>query len=193
MPAAILGPIAGSVVGGLMGGDEQQSQTASKEPWAEAAPWLKENIKTGQDLQRYYQQSPFNQIQQQGYQNLFGDIDNYRQNVNPGLASIANKYLQRDGGPGISLMGMQPQGQPQQGPQGGAPGGLMGPSGQGGQGMGGFGLLNFQNLNPFTAANGIPPPPAPVAPDTSYDAFKKRQQEDAYAQYMEAELRGAGA
>ena len=179
MPAAILGPVAGAVVGGMMGGDDQQSQTASKEPWAEAAPWLKDNIKTGQDLQRYYQQSPFNQPQQQGYQNLFSDIDNYRDNVSPGLMQIANKYLQRNGGQGMSLLNTAPQGQ--QGAQG-QQGGAMA-----------HGLLNFQNLNPFTSTtNGIPQPPPPQAPPPKTAAETAQEEWDRLVRTGEA-YRGAGA
>lgn len=93
MPAAILGPIAGSVVGGLMSGDSEQSQTASKEPWKDAAPWLRENLRTGQGLQGYYQQNPFNPQQQTAYQNTFGDIDAFRSQMAPGLMGFANKLM----------------------------------------------------------------------------------------------------
>ena len=95
MPSAILGPVAGAVVGGVMGGGGGGggSQTASKEPWAEAAPWIKDNIKTGQDLQRYYQQNPFNSLQQTGYQNQFADIDQFRNQMAPGLMNFANKLM----------------------------------------------------------------------------------------------------
>ena len=72
---AIGGAAASAVVGGLMsdgssGGGAGQSQTVSKDPWSVAAPWLTQNVKTGQDLQGYYQQNPFNQQQQQAYGQL---------------------------------------------------------------------------------------------------------------------------
>ena len=120
MPAAIVGPIAGSVVGGLMGGDSQQSQTASKEPWADAAPWLRENLRTGQGLQNYYQQNPFNPQQQTAYQNIFGDLDAFRNQMAPGLMGFANRLMgssyQRGGstaganGGGLLAGGAQPTG-----------------------------------------------------------------------------------
>lgn len=120
MPAAILGPIAGSVVGGLMSGDSQQSQTASKEPWKDAAPWLRENLRTGQGLQSYYQQNPFNPQQQTAYQNTFGDLDAFRNQMAPGLMGFANKLMggsyQRGGstaganGGGLLAGGAQPTG-----------------------------------------------------------------------------------
>lgn len=120
MPEAIVGPIVGSVVGGLMGGDSQQSQTASKEPWADAAPWLRENLRTGQGLQNYYQQNPFNPQQQTAYQNIFGDLDAFRNQMAPGLMGFANRLMgssyQRGGstaganGGGLLAGGAQPTG-----------------------------------------------------------------------------------
>ena len=183
MPEAIIGPVAGAVVGGLMSGDSQQSQSQSREPWAPAQPWLRQNLQTGQNLQNYYQQNPFNSIQQTSYQNLLGDIDNYRQNVNPGLMAFANKLMNtnysRNGGQGGA-----------QSSQGGLLGGLMGPqtaqganmNGAGGAALRGgllgdgaifasgaglplgpfsaapggmYGAINWQELNPFTATDGI--------------------------------------
>ena len=68
-------------------------QTATKEPWAEAAPWLKQNIAQGQNLQAHYQQNPFNQLQQTGYQNLFSDLDSFRNQMAPGLMQFANQAM----------------------------------------------------------------------------------------------------
>ena len=120
MPEAIIGPIVGSVVGGLMSGDSQQSQTASKEPWSAAAPWLRENLRTGQGLQNYYQQNPFNPQQQTAYQNIFGDLDAFRNQMAPGLMGFANRLMggsyQRGGstaganGGGLLAGGAQPTG-----------------------------------------------------------------------------------
>lgn len=110
MPAAILGPIAGSVVGGLMsdGGDEQ---TATKEPWSAAAPWLRENIESGRNLQAYYQQNPWNALQQAAYQNTFSDIDNFRSSIAPGMMDFANRLMgtnySRSGGGGGGGFGGQ--------------------------------------------------------------------------------------
>jgi len=136
MPAAIVGPIAGAVVGGLM--SDGGSQTASKEPWSAAAPWLKRNIQQGQDLQAYYQQNPFNRQQMVGYQNLFSDIDNYRNAVSPGLLAITNKYLGKGGSPGISLLSS--------GAPGKADAGGYAPMSKS------FGLLDFNALNPYNGA-----------------------------------------
>ena len=243
MPAAIIGPVAGAVVGGVMnkGKGGGGSQTASKEPWAEAAPWIKDNIKTGQDLQRYYQQNPFNSLQQTGYQNQFADLDQFRNQMAPGLMNFANKlmgsnYQRASAGTEIgatnpyAAQAMMPamlqkqayqasQGGWQSGAQGtqGALGKISGLLGQSGQSMqstgpnglpaswngtgavpldgpvtqtslladplygrptgastpsGGllsapqgqsYGMLDFQQLNPHTATNGIQAMPKPMA------------------------------
>lgn len=243
------GAVAGAVVGGLMGGGGGGgggggSQTASKEPWAEAAPWIKDNIKTGQDLQRYYQQNPFNSLQQTGYQNQFADLDQFRNQMAPGLMNFANKLMGSNyqrAGAGTEIGATNPyaaqammpailqkqayqayqasQGGGQAGAQGtqGAPGKMIGLPGQSGQSMqstgpnglpaswngtgavpldgpvtqtslladplygrpigastpsGGlfsapqgqsYGLLDFQQLNPHTATNGIQAMPKPMA------------------------------
>ena len=94
MPA-FLAPIAGAVVGGLVnkgsGGGGQAS--AERAPWAEAQPWLKDQIATGQKLQKFYQDNPFSPMQQQAYRNLFAGVDNFNTGVAPGLLSIVNKYM----------------------------------------------------------------------------------------------------
>lgn len=94
---AIAGPVIGSVVGGLMGGDEGgSSQAQSKEPWEPARKPLINSLNTGQDLERYYQKNPFNRLQQQGYQNLFSDLDSFRNQIAPGMMQFANQMMQSD-------------------------------------------------------------------------------------------------
>lgn len=154
MPAAILGPVAGAVVGGLMsdsGGGGQQ--TATKEPWSAAAPWLRQQLEQGQNLQAYYQQNPWNNLQQTAYQNTFSDIDNFRNSMAPGLMDFANRLM----GQNYSRGGTRPMGNMQQTkPQ--AMSGLL--SGQSGGQSGPFsvapnrsyGLLDFNALNPYNNA-----------------------------------------
>lgn len=165
MPSAIVGPIAGALVGGLMGDDSGQQQTAAKEPWAPARKPLINSLNTGQELERYYQQNPFNAIQQTAYQNLFGDLDAFR-GQNAGVMDFANRLMgtnySRSGAPGQvgGMAGMlgNTMRQPSMGRGGmGAVSGLLGPGG----GMGGgpfavpqsrqFGLLDFAALNPYTS------------------------------------------
>lgn len=159
MPEAILGPVAGAVVGGLMGGDSGGQQTASKDPWGPAVKPLTNSLNTGQGLERYYQQNPFNPMQRTGYQNLFSDLDQFRNQIQPGLAQFSNDMMQSNyqRGPRQSQMEamqgqmpMQNTKQPmlmQQGGdgvystkpmqmQGGQGGGLMAAMGQMGQGIG---------------------------------------------------------
>lgn len=153
MPAAIA-PIAGAVVGGLMsdkGGGS--SQTTTNEPWSAVQPWMRENIEKGQKLQGYYEQNPLNQLQQNSYQNLFGDLDNYRQSIAPSNMALANRLMNSNyqRAPAGSEMGgyMRPERTMGAGTYtygaGAAPGALQGLLGQAGQGqtplMQGGGLL----------------------------------------------------
>jgi hypothetical protein len=62
------------------------TQTASKEPWAPAVPWITSNLQRGQELQNQYQASPFNAIQQGAYSGLLGGND-YINQMTPGLLS----------------------------------------------------------------------------------------------------------
>lgn len=168
MPSAILGPVAGAVVGGLMGGDEEgPSQTATKEPWEPARKPLINSLNKGQDLERYYQQNPFNVIQQTAYQNLLGDIDAFR-GQNSGLMDFANRLMganySRSGAPGQmgGMSGLMGNGmRPQQGGMqalAGLLGGSSGPTGPFSVPQGrSYGLLDFTALNPFTSG-AIPAP-----------------------------------
>lgn len=154
MPEAILGPIAGSVVGGLMSDGEQQ--TATKEPWSAAAPWLRQQLEQGRNLQAYYQQNPWNNLQQNAYQNTYSDIDKFRNSMAPGLMDFANRLMgqnySRGGATARMPMGNMQQTKPQ------AMSGLL--SGQSGGQSGPFsvapsrsyGLLDFNALNPYNNA-----------------------------------------
>lgn len=153
MPAALVpiaGAVAGSVVSGAMNkGGGGSSQTTTNEPWSAVQPWMKENIEKGQKLQGYYEQNPFNQLQQTSYQNLYGDIDNYRQNMAPSMMALSNRlmnsnyqrapagselggFLQPERGMGSGMApGMGGMGQASGSGQGGALSGLLGQAGQG--------------------------------------------------------------
>lgn len=89
------GALAATVVGGLLGGGSSSggTQTQTSEPWEPAKPWLQNQITTGQNLQNYYQSHPLNSMQQQGYQNLAGALDNYQSNVAPALQAVANRLM----------------------------------------------------------------------------------------------------
>lgn len=58
--------------------------TASKEPWAAAAPWLQQNINQGQALQQQYQDNPFSQAQQTAYGNQYA-LSDYMRGLVPSL------------------------------------------------------------------------------------------------------------
>lgn len=252
MPAAILGPVAGAVVGGMMGGDDQQTQTQSRDPWGPAQPWMRQNLQTGQRLQGYYEQNPFNQLQRTSYQNIAGDIDNFRNNINPGLMDFANRLMgtnySRQGGPsGGSGGGSRSSGQASQGGGGQSGGGDMAsmfdmmmqdrgqPNAQMGDldsviravsalqpgqalatgsqsmqstkpmQMGGgrsgpftaapsqsYGLIDWREMNPFTATNGIQAAPAEVV-ETEAQRQERLRREAEARQTQEDQYRGAGA
>lgn len=86
MPAAWVA--AGGALLGAMGGGSSSGgqQTVSKDPWAPAQPWLTSLLGQGQNLQSYYQNNPFNSIQQGAYQNLLSGND-YINQMMPGLLS----------------------------------------------------------------------------------------------------------
>lgn len=184
-----------------MGGGGGGSQTASKEPWEPARQPLMDSIKTGQDLERYYQQNPFNALQQQGYQNLFSDVDQFRNQIQPGMMNFATGMMtsnyqrgprqsqveaQQRGG----MQGMQGMPQAPAQPQPQSPGLLGGvfqaPS------QGNYGLLDFAQLNPFTATSGIPQTPVAAPPAAKTQDDLAREEWERLVNSGEA-YRGAGA
>ena len=173
MPQAaipIVGAVAGSAVSGAMSGDgDSQESTTSKAPWAEAEPWIKDNIATGQQLQQYYQQNPFNQIQRGALQNTLSDQDYYRNTLMPGLMALIGQP--RAGGNSLSALGIP------QGSVGGQQQGLLGAKGtplqslfQVPQASNRAGLIDWAALNPHSAQNN----PAPPAQDLGdVDSFRQ--------------------
>ena len=143
---SLIGTGVGAVTGlmGSKGGGGGGQQVNTKEPWAEAAPWLKRQIKRGEALQDQYEADPFNAQQKTAYQNTFDDIDNYRSNIAPGIMNFANEAMtgggyqrQRYERPGEA--GYAPRQPMQQQPQ--QPTGLMGtPNGP--FSVSGAGLMN---------------------------------------------------
>lgn len=117
-PIGLAKKYGGAILGGLLGfagsGNTTTGATQSRDPWAPAQPFILKNLQNESDLQGYYQKTPFNQQQQQGYSNLFGDIGNFRDNVAPGLMDFANKGMtggyqrQRGSVPGSVGYGAQP-------------------------------------------------------------------------------------
>lgn len=210
MPAAILGPVAGAVVGGVMSdGGGGGGGEVNKTPWDPAIKPLINSLGTGQGLEAYYQQNPFNPLQQAGYQNLIADLDNFRNVMAPQAMAFNNRMMNTNyqrkpagaelGGAFTPINASQFLPPEQRQPQGGMQGlGSMGSAasmlaGQGGGEMGynkpmqvtnaglisggepfgmsvlapnsmSYGLLNWRELNPFTATNGIPKAP-PVDPN----------------------------
>ena len=221
---AVAASVAGAAVGGMMSDGGGGQQTATKDPWGPAQKPLQNSLNTGQGLEAYYQQNPFNPMQRVAYQNLFGDLDNFRNVMAPQAMAFNNRMMNTNyqrkpagaelGGAFNPINASQFLPPEQRRPQGGLgmPGrggltdvlnGLGGMPGLGGMGaasaqLGGgeivntkplavaspgllsgggygmsvvapnsqsYGLLNWQELNPFTATNGIPKTP-PEDPKT---------------------------
>lgn len=151
-----LAPIAGSVVGGLLGGSGGGgSQTASKEPWAEAAPWLKALLQQGQDLSSYYTDNPFNPAQTQAYGNMANQSAYMRGLVPSLLGQVSAQPLSYDPG--------NPMARPQAYQFGGgaAAPGLLGGGQPGGVNLG---LLGGGGLNPVSAMPAKMPKATVAAP-----------------------------
>lgn len=177
MPAAILGPVAGAVVGGLMS-DGGEQKTATQEPWSAAAPWLRQQLEQGQNLQAYYQQNPWNNLQQTAYQNTFSDIDQFRNSMAPGLMDFANRLMgqnySRGGTPqraqGVGLM------------SGGQSGGQSGPFSVAPNRS--YGLLDFKALNPYNGAlkpAEIKQPTQQTIEEAIQAELERRQRENQYS------------
>lgn len=84
---AVAGAVAGSVANKALSSDKgggAGTTTASKEPWAEAAPWLKGLLSDGQAMQQQYQQNPFNAQQLASYESM-GRQGAYMNQLVPGL------------------------------------------------------------------------------------------------------------
>lgn len=153
--------LGGAAIGAMGGGKDgqQRTTTESRDPWAKAQPYMLENMEDAKKLQNFYRQNPFNQQQKASYQNTFGDIDNYRQNIAPGLMGFANNAMTgsyqrpRGGAPGsrggyggpVQAGGLL---------QGSQPGPFNAPQGQS------HGLIDFNAQNPYTG--GAIPQAAPA-------------------------------
>jgi hypothetical protein len=156
---AIGGAAVSVIGGGLMGGGDSggggagQTQTVSKDPWSVAAPWLTENVRTGQALQNHYQNNPFSQMQQLGYNNQSSNADYMRSLTSGVLGQLNNSSYFDRGNPNARPQAFQ---FPTTNGQAGGVGG-------GGSAYAGASQAQFAPANnPF--ANGAIPPPQPEAP-----------------------------
>jgi hypothetical protein len=165
--------------------------TASKDPWGPAAPWLEKNLQTGQDLQNYYQQNPFNDMQKTAYQNQFSQNDRFNNELFPALMQQMGGLL----GPNFQMPasykpgGAQAQqagllaAAPQTGPNG-QPAQYANPS---------FGLINWAAQNPFTNGGITDKTVKALTPEEESAEAKKKREEEERQRAWEDELRGAGA
>jgi hypothetical protein len=87
---ANLGALAGGLLGAAASGDTTTS--SSKDPWAPAQQYLKDNLATNARMQQYYQANPFSQEQKQAYQGLLDTNANGLSNAG-NYAQIANNFM----------------------------------------------------------------------------------------------------
>lgn len=177
---AVAGAVVSTVGGSLLSDDKNGgagSSTATKEPWAEAAPWLKDLLGQGQTLSNQYTASPFNAQQQQAY----GDMANqsaYMQQLTPQLLSqLSGQQVGYDRNNPTArpqafnfngLLGGSSGGGGAQ--QGGAQGGLLSMLGGGG------GAIN-SSMTPMAAA----PPQQVAAAPAAATPVSQQPYEDPYA------------
>lgn len=183
----IIGPAVGGLLGGIMS-DGGGGQTVSKDPWGPAQKPLTNTLDRAQQLEEYQRLNPWNSLQQTGMQNTFTDLDAFR-GQNNGLMQFANRLMGTNyqrGMPSQSA-GLLAQAQPQQMQATGllSPGIFSIPTGQQ------YGQVNWKELNPWTATNGIKAPEAPKG--ETEEEKKKREQQQMLQAYMDSERQGAGA
>ena len=158
--AAVAGATIGAV-GSSMKSDGG-SQESKREPWAPAIPWLTDNLKTGQDLQKFYQQNPFSAQQKTGMQNQLGMADQFNSQMMPGLMDFANKGMtsqyQRGAGGAPGSMAGYGGAQRQPGLLSSGAGPFSAPKTQA------FGLIDWQAQNPFSEQNGVATTQAAATP-----------------------------
>ena len=155
------------LAGGLLSSQDSAgpSQESKKEPWAPAIPWLTANLKTGQDLQKFYQQNPFGAQQKIGMQNQLGMADQFQGQMMPGLMDFANKGMtsqyQRGAGGAPGSMAGYGGAQRQPGLLSSGAGSFSAPKTQA------FGLIDWQAQNPFSEQNGVATTQAAATPQTA--------------------------
>jgi len=67
-----LAGLVGAAAGAIDAKNNSGPSTSTKDPWAQAVPFLQQQLQQGQQLSRQYQQQPFSPAQQTAYGNLGG-------------------------------------------------------------------------------------------------------------------------
>lgn len=197
---AIGGAAVGLIGNKLMSNSNGGAGTQTKEPWGPAKPFLEANLQKNADLQKFYEQNPFNAQQKTGYQNLFGDLDNFRQNTAPGLMGFANNAMtgsyqrpqfSRPGTAGYGgtpqtnqtpggLLAMQPGNAAMVMPQGAPGANRSGPFSVAPGGV--LGQIDWNAINPHSAQN-APVAPAGPAPMTQEELLRRLIMQNPSAYY----------
>ena len=97
--------LGGAALGALSSGDTQTSASSSKDPWSEAVPYLKDNLKTNAAMQAHYAANPFSTEQKTAYQGLLNTLANNQANA-PGLLANASAFGQSSRGKMPAMQGL---------------------------------------------------------------------------------------
>lgn len=102
-----LGGNLGSIAGGLLGAAASGDTTTStnRDPWGPAQGYLKDNLATNANMQKYYQANPFSQEQQSAYQGLLNTNANNQANA-PIMQANANSFMQSNRGAMPAMQGL---------------------------------------------------------------------------------------
>ncbi len=95
----------GALGGAAASKDSTTSKSSTNEPWAEAKPYLLDNLKTNAAMAEHYRANPFSDLQKQQYQGLFDSLANSKANV-PGLLANANSFSQSRRGQMPAMQGL---------------------------------------------------------------------------------------
>jgi len=99
------GTVLAAAGGAAASKDSTTSKSSTNEPWAEAKPYLLDNLKTNAAMQEHYRANPFSDLQKQQYQGLFDSLANSKANV-PGLLANANSFSQSRRGQMPAMQGL---------------------------------------------------------------------------------------
>lgn len=103
MTGGNLGAIAGGLLGAAASGDTTTS--TNRDPWGPAQGYLKDNLATNANMQKYYQANPFSQEQQSAYQGLLNTNANNQANA-PIMQANANSFMQSKRGAMPAMQGL---------------------------------------------------------------------------------------
>lgn len=86
----MLTKLGGAALGALSAKDQTNTTTQARDPWGPAQQYLKDNLATNANMQKYYQANPFSAEQKTAYQGLLNTLANNQANGNVLLGNASN-------------------------------------------------------------------------------------------------------